>query len=308
MAPYHQAAAAQEGSTTRRQNFLRSPSLQPKGFGRRTDCVVGGALNYNRPLGLSLIETVISTFILLIGGLACLELIATATRHQASSSLEIQAAQLAEQAMGRIRVWAQDPANYRAGWSLYDNDHFGSPAAPGFDIAITSESLKVVSFCTELEAKFGTEARTLDQAMRQVRVAVRWNGNREVVLVSKIGSPLAPVRTANPIVIQRLSGPLDPIPVDASVLFACDLYDTDGRAIPGVAFGWNVESISGNGYLEPVRKSAGQQVNLFHHFYATDPELNLPPHAIPGQIRLHVESVYGGAVYSGDSSVIELAP
>ncbi len=278
------------------------------GRGDQKTTVFGGALNYTRLQGLSLIETVISTFILLIGGLACLELVATATRHQASSSLEIQAGQLAEQSMGQIRVWAQDPTNYRNGWALYDNDHFSSGSSPGFDIVVTSEQLDPQSLCSQLEAKYGSQARTLEQSMRQVRVAVRWNGNREVGLVSKIGAPLAPVRNPNPISVVRLVGPLDPIPVDASVLFACDLYDTDGHAIPGVAFGWNVESITGNADLEPVRKTAGQQVALFHHFYGTDPELNLPPHAIPGQIRLHVEAVYAGTSYAGDSQVIELAP
>ena len=58
-----------------------------------------------------MVETVLSIFLLLTGGLACLELVAVATRHQANSSLEIQGARVADLCLASIRRWADDPNN-----------------------------------------------------------------------------------------------------------------------------------------------------------------------------------------------------
>ena len=266
-----------------------------------------------KSLGMSLAETVISIFLLLVGALACLELVILATRHQATSASEMQAMQLAEKTMDSIRRWAYDPHNY-LDWSPYDNDTYTDPAYPHFQVQVkSSPKFGPISPNGGLEKKFAPDVRRLTDSLVAVKIKVQWGRGRETSLVSYVGEPTWAVRDPLPIMIQRIGGPSDPVPIDGVTSWTCDLYNSDGQAIPGVAFEWTVVPLDdathpkpGNGWVEIPRQKIGREALVYHHFYNGDPALNLPPHSVGGSVQLQVDASYGGRPYRGLSAPMEL--
>lgn len=294
-----------------RLNYL-SVNFPRPGFDVCSDTLAAGATG--TPRAFSLVETVLSIFLLLTGGLACLELVAVATRHQANSSLEIQGARVADLCLASIRRWADDPNNYYGNWDLYNDDALADPTGSGFDIHVWSSSRKSLASPGGAMESSRSDRRLLAEVSVGVKVRVRW-GRQSLEMISNMGAPRPQPHPTNPLRIRRVGGPNNPVPLSNSVQMVCALYDKDDHEIPGVAYSWVTEpytdathSEPGNGWLESPRASLGREVQLFHRFYSADPPLNVPPHAVPGSLRLRAQADYVGRAYAGYSSVVELAP
>ncbi len=262
--------------------------------------------------GQSLIETLISCFLLVSITLAVVTLLGTAMRGHLHAERITTASRVAEKTLARLQAWARDPVNFRSGPAAYRAFSGDDPDEPGFHVDVDQAPLLVFSPCRSLEAPYvplGT-ARDLAASVVSLRIEVSWgSGPRDrVQLWSELAEPprplaLAPVVSAeghlwippglgaHPLQITRVGGPPDPVPADAVIDFQARLVDASGNAIPDVMFEWYVQPVSGNATL--VDGSRTRRAQSVQNRYNFNPFTSTWGHA-PGIIRVRARARYQG--------------
>ncbi len=264
--------------------------------------------------GLTLAESLLSMFLLAMGAFTCLTLLIQSLGHQTRTTQVLEAQQLLSNTLEAVRSWAYDPDHFFGDWSPYDNDVVSGPGADYQIVVSSGPRSPAFSPNRSLEEPRGAEARRMEDSFVPVTVRIQWGSGRSLSATTWLGKPVQPVRNGNEIVVARTGGASDPVPPQALVDFAAELYSTSGNAIPGVAIQWQVlpyEEVGfnpGNALFYPNRGALGRVGQLQHRFYGGDPDLNLPPYKVPGWVVLRAVAVYQGIEYQKVSDPIELAP
>lgn len=264
--------------------------------------------------GLTLAESLLSMFLLAMGSFVCLTLSLQSLRHQTRTTQTLEAQLHLSNTLEAVRAWASDPDHYFGDWSTYDNDVV-SALGDAYRVTVTASPRSPwFSPNRSLEESRGAEARVMEESYVPVRVSVDWGSGRRLEATSWIGKPLQSVRVGNEIQLQRVGGASDPVPPQAGVDFAAELYSDTGRVIPGAAIQWQVLPYDepgfnpGNGLFRADRGTLGRTGQLLHRFYGGDPDLNLPPHKVPGWVVVRALAVYQGREYQKVSDPLELGP
>ncbi|MBS2038303.1 hypothetical protein JST97_25190 [bacterium] len=244
-----------------------------------------------RSRGLSLLEAIISIFILTGGSLACFTLLLQAFRYQGRTQHVSDATIAGEQMMESLRRWALDPANFDNQWKIYSDQDLPSINPPGFTCHLTVSPLKA-------------PGDVLTPCFRLVTIEVRDSQRVVTRLTGQIGSPLR-----KPEGVQIFPAQSVRLQPDQQTQFWAYLLDTNSKPIPGVSFNWTLlpegpPEVPGDGTVE---RAGADRVTLTHLVYGPTPP---DPNKLytPGKVRVHASCRYRASIYEADSALVELLP
>lgn len=194
---------------------------------------------------LSLVEVVISLFLLSFVALGVLSMARMAFVVQRRNEHMLEATQIAQSAVSEIRVWASDPDHYLGNWSAYNNQTLPSPL-PEYTVGVrcrpTGQALD--SPCAALEAQWdGTSqgVRRMPRAVVPVEVTVAW-GTRStdaVTLFAYVGEPKRDL-TGHQVVF---TGPVpNSVNMNQSATYTAEVRDAQGRPFENLLFRWSVDA------------------------------------------------------------------
>lgn len=199
----------------------------------------------HRDSGLSLLEAIISIFILAGAILMSGALLQSSFQYQSRSKQRVEATVLAQRIMAEVKAWAWRQSggkyNFNTDWSPYRS---AQRTEGGFTIRIESSpgSVTLASPCTALEAHFGSEGRSLNSSVVPVRVTIDWGTSETLSLLTYVGEP---PRIADRVVVRQTGGSTGPNGISQ---FSARAFDAAGEEIPDMMFRW---------YLQPTSATPG---------------------------------------------------
>lgn len=200
---------------------------------------------------LSLLEVIISLFLLSFVGLGVLSMAESAFRAQKRNEHVQLCALIAQSTLSEIREWAQSPQNYLGNWSAYNGKQ-----APWKNSSVYTVSIKCLpngraidSPCRSLEQTWRSSphgARTMPRAVVPVEVKVSWSSvpQDSVSIVSYIGEPKRSLAGAT----TSVTGP-NPVSVamNSQSTYSVLTKDAQGLDFPNLLYRWT----SDPRYLSP---------------------------------------------------------
>lgn len=247
---------------------------------------------------MSLVETVLSMFLLAGIMLAIVNLFHASLRYQVRVENRGQMALLATRTINDIRAHAQSPANFNGGLSFYNGRTWTEPDLPGFTIRTQTvpAGRTIYSPCETLEVPWTAsgQARQLDRSVVPVKVTVSYRTDS----VSLVGYIAEPVRDPNTTLrIAPLAVP--DVPAGATFSLTVTAVDTGGVIIRDLFFDWDVDAETGNATITSTSPRDGRTVTIINEYNGTTK---------PGTIRVTVKCRYRGLVLRGAIGPINMLP
>lgn len=249
--------------------------------------------------GLSLLETLIALFIIVVALLMMTQLMHTSLRRGNASEQRLRAALCAQETLEEIRLWAANPDNFESTWSTYDNQTLIDPIFPEMQIRTTVADRVVATPSKLLEDDFPiAEQRLLEEACKRVTVECRWgNGPKDALeLVTLVSAPPRAFRTTDPIEITPTAGSLEK---DESASFTARAFDDRGQEIKGITFHWYILPKTGNATLVAQTRD-GRESTIGHWLLALDGVTRV---YATGQCDLVVRARYNGITETGSVEI-----
>jgi hypothetical protein len=264
-----------------------------------------------RRRGLTVVETIIASFLLVGGLLITVALFHTSLRYTAQAEQVVVATTLAQRTLNEMRSWARTPANYRSAWSPYHNITVADPQHPTFLIRTeVSQSggqphPLLASPCTSLDGLYpATQQRQLANSARRVRVTVTWppySAGSTYRLVSLVEEPRLTWRATNPIVVNvSNSGPLNR---NGTSTITAQGYDNSGQPIPDLVYSFYVEPGDPASMADISQTRQGRSATLTHILTLLS---GSPTYGPAGQVIVTARAVYKGEERWGSSAPIGL--
>jgi hypothetical protein len=250
----------------------------------------------------------VAIFLIVSAVMVTVTLFHSGLRYARMSQTRAVAGMYGRKVMQQIRTWAVSPANYDdSDWDEYDDVELSDPDFPGFVARVNCEPAgrQLFSPSSELEGMYLATAHTMDKPVVPVRVTVVWGQpEQQLSLVSVVGAPERELGPSPTVVLQRISGPAGPVPPLAEVRFGAQLLNSDGDAVPNVAFAWTVRSLSGSATLfRDGEPRDGSTIRLKHEFrWAPTPDGVGP---VPGDVEVEAVCRYRGRKFA-DAVVVVL--
>jgi len=256
------------------------------------------------PGGLSLLEAIVATFLLLSSFLIIVNLFHSGMRYNTRIENQQLAAMLAERHLEQLRSWSELST---AGVYHYDNlvaIYHGATSVPAdhptftLSTRVVDEQLYSPSSTLELGLPPGTLLRRLNGSARKVEVVVSWTGS-QVAVTSLFSRPPADFRALNAITVSPVGSPSLPLAQNASADFRAEAFDSNDQAIPGLTYQWEIVPIDGNGTLVQARDGSTatltNAVDVAGEVYHTG-----------GSLYVRASARYHGRTVQGLSSVVGL--
>lgn len=262
---------------------------------------------------MSLVEVVVSIFLLLVGILVVVTLFHSALRRQQLTQKKATATLLARSLMAEMRGWARTPSNFDSNWAVYDGQVFVRPEYPGLRATVGVEEVgrTIYTPCSAMETPYLARAARMNRSVIPVAVEVDWGQagpQNRVRLVSYIGDPPRPL-PASPVAVARSGGDPDPIPQNGTVEHTAELRDSSNVVINDISFSWNIEPDipPGAGTLMHDSVERHQQRMNLSHSYVFQPYLAVPETGfVPGRARVRAVARYHGREVESASAAFEL--
>ncbi len=254
---------------------------------------------------MSLLECIISFFLLASGAVVMVNLFDASMRHTLSVEKRNQVTQMAENVLDSVREWAVDSNNFTSSWAPYANTSVTDPRYPGITASVRAEPAGRDLFSPFADI---AQARRISQSVVPVRVEASWQGRPDtrVLLFTYIGEPPRPgleTGVTPPALAVQLTSGLDPLPINGTMDFEARLTDNNGEVIPGLIFSWSVEpdpATSGNALVERITYE-GDRARLIHQFPGNPGVTH-----VSGAIKVKARVRYSGKDFEGESAVIQL--
>lgn len=250
-----------------------------------------------KPRGLSLAETVIALFVLVVACLGCVQMFHVGLRSGALTEKRSVAAFLANKRLTQLQVWAKDPSHFSS-WSGYPN----GPDAdfPDYGLQTTVSDYTAFSPCSGVQ---GSPARQLQRSLKRVQVDVSYppfTSADHLKVVSLIGEP--PHSLAGLTVVvddSAISNPVPPAPFSQNL--SAQVRDGSNTVIRDMMFDWYVDPGSGNGVVQ----SADDGINASFRNEVLLP-LGSAPNPPGSSCSVEAWARYMGRPVRGSSGVINL--
>ncbi len=238
--------------------------------------------------GFSLVEAVLSSFLLLTAVSMCIWLFDASLQAEAGNDRRVLATMVAQDRMEEIRAFAD--ANFGVGLEAFDEVRSTSQ---GLEVHTRARYVKLYTPCSKLEKQYDLAAvfpqpapKGLERSCWQVEVAVSW-GLRpadRVNLVSYVGD----WRKAD-FTIRITPNALQVVKPFNTVQYQCIAVDGRGNRLHDLVFSWYVNPLDGMGTISDVSRD-GQQCLYKNHFRNFDGRYTVQP----GKCEIECRAVYRG--------------
>jgi hypothetical protein len=233
---------------------------------------------------MSLVEVVISVFLLAAVGLTVMSMASTAVAAQKRNLKLLKASLIAQSKIAEIRLWAADINNYLGNWAAYQGS---SPVAhyPDFQVQVRANpgGRPLQSPCQEFEEQWAATPqgqRTMPKAIVPVEVTVSWGSSLrdQLTVMTYVAEPK---RDLTGVQLQIT----DPNPVslspNAGSEYEVTVSDGAGRPFENLLFSWAVDSR----YLSITSQRDGRRCRVLRDRtpQSTDPPPPTPPETLPTQ-------------------------
>jgi len=259
--------------------------------------------------GLSLVETVISLFLLTCGFTIFIMLFDTSLRFSANIETRAKLVLAAQRTVDEIRAYASVPANFATGLSPYQSLTRTDPDLADMSIATSVVNLTVGdnllrSPSNAFEASFSAppdQRRALAAtSVYKVKITTSQGGYR----FSLLSLICEPNRGWSPTLPLAVTGtPSGVLAQGASCNLSVVAADAYRQTIPDLFCRWAVVPETSVGTIEPARD--GRTAVFTHKIIRGNGTQTYGP---PGICRVQVTAQYFGVVNSTTSSNIELGP
>jgi Tfp pilus assembly protein PilV len=247
---------------------------------------------------MSMVETVLSMFLLAGIMLVIVNLFHASLRYQVRVESRGKMAMLATRTMNDVRAFAQNPANFNGGLSFYNGRTWTDPDLPDFTIRTDTVTTgrSIYSPCETLEVPWTTtgQARQMIRSVIPVRVRV----SRQSDAVSLVGYIAEPVREPN---LNLVISPLTVPPVNGGATFSLSVtaYDTSGLPIQDLFYDWDIDAGTGNATIQGSSPRDGRTVTIINSYDGAP---------APGTISVDVQCRYKGQLLKGSIGPIDMLP
>lgn len=239
--------------------------------------------------GLSLIEVIAASYLMLSCLVVFGSLLLTSTRyghlHQGSS----QALDIAERHLEEVRRQARSAESGRYGFdTLASQTARPDDHAPAYQVSHRIEDWTTYSPCNSMEqVQDPSTRRLLSSSLKRVEISVTWSGG-EYELVSLIGDPRRELQASDAVEVSSI-GPLPTsLRPDETVDFQARLLDRYGHPVPDAFFVWNPSPLAVPVEVLPARE--GRRCTLRNRM-----KLGPEPASYPGgRASVMVEGYYSG--------------
>jgi len=231
-----------------------------------------------RARALSLVETVISVFLLLCACLVVVALFHSSLRYSSRIIVQSAAARVAEEKLAEVRSFARQLGRDFTSTTLWNNQYPGTATLQeSFQVLVQHASFTVYSPCSKLEEQYSGDGdtRRLTNSFRKVTITVSWLPNlpgNQVAVTSLVGAP--PLTGVGPVTVDSddLVGNLD---FNKTITFTARLSDGSADVVPDVMFAWAVlpgagaGTGQGNGIIDPNHpdtRRSGQRATFRNNY------------------------------------------
>lgn len=251
-----------------------------------------------RTAGLSLLETLLSLFVLLSAFVIVMSLFIRSSDYLVNVERKVMAVTFGETVLEDLRAWAKDYSNYSSDWSAKADVTLLE--FPGFKARVSAAHPVVPSPCGYLElSKPAAEQTLMQNSFRDLTLVVSFEGSAQLSLQTRLAEPARAVREVS---IREVSGGSSLSP-GGEATYQASLLDTSGQEIDDVSFRWTVEPISGNG--SAITQEPDTSLGVVKHAYVGNDGVS---RFVPGSCRLRAVARYRAVEYVGLSSQVELLP
>ena len=245
--------------------------------------------------GLSLAETVVALFVLVVGCLGSIQMFHVGMRASTMSEKRSLAAFLANKRLTQVQVWARDP-NHFANWSGHPNGPDSD--FPEYPITVTHHDYTAATPCSQVQSG---SPRQLLRSLQRVQIDVAYPPFRpedHLRVVSLVGEP--PHDLTDVTVLVDDSAIPSPMAAGSTANVQAQLRD-GGTVIQDAFFDWQVAPDTGNGTISP--DDSGRSARFTNEVLLPDGTLT----TMSGQ-RCSVEAWarYMGRQFSASSGDIHL--
>lgn len=250
--------------------------------------------------GLSLVEAVLSAFLLLTSLLLAVYVFDSSLKWEAGNEKRVVAAVIAETALAEVReAGGRDFDKFLS----YDGNHWTYPDYPGFEVLVRAEPTELATACTELESQFPSKApfpdpvgKFLKQSAVKTTVTVKWNdpAPAEIEITENVVSFREVNQFAVKILDERGSA-ISNVSLNKNEIkkFQVIAYvdNREDRRVHDLQFTWFVEPITGFGSVNHVGRD-GLECRYINNYRNYQGQVQ---HAF-GDCNLAVQATYQGRV------------
>jgi len=259
--------------------------------------------------GLTLIETIIASFLLLSRFLVIVNLFHSGLGYTSRIENQQLATLIAERQLEQMRAWSETSSgtayNFDTLAAVYNGQNVTVPDFGNFKLMTNVTARELYSACTDFErgsAVNGFQPRSLSNSSRTVDVTVAWDhGAHSLTLTSLLTQTVSSFSTGpNPINVTFTAAPSLPLAQNATLECQATGYDSNNRPIPDLFFTWNMECVNGSGTLTPTRD--GHRVVFSNVVNGT----GTTQYHTGGQLYIQARAKYNGRWASGSSTLVDL--
>lgn len=247
--------------------------------------------------GLSLVESIFATLMLMVALLVVFQLFHYGMRYFSWVEQKTLALAVAEKRLAELRNWARTQNN----WAGYPNGP--DPDYPNYQVVVTLTNYTLASPGQQVDSNF-VNKRELTTTAKQARVKVIWpRGNVELtsILVDRGNRGWS---ASNPLTIQG-SIPATVTEANPGVPLTVDATDAAGQPLQDLFFRWYVEANAVNGATGTITPTRDGRSAVF-----TNRTLRADGTFMPatGQCKVAVRAIYNGQERWARTGTINLAP
>ena len=234
--------------------------------------------------------------------------------HQRQSQRLVMAREAAQSTLDEMRVWAADFDNFRSNFAPYTGAPVTRSGYENYPVTVRVGALQEAkSPCSTFCDDYGARGKTIDNSLRPVQVSVPVRTGHDLVLNSYLGVPSRQLRTTNPIVVSRVSGPPGVLNFQDTIRVQAQAFDSADRPVEDVTFSWSVIPDSSTGdpgagtYDFDNVNRRRDQADFTHVVYEPGPIWPGDPVPEGGRCRLRATAVVFGGSHTGEL-IVDLQP
>ena len=246
------------------------------------------ARNAQRTKGFSLVEAVLSSFLLLTAVAMSVWILDASLRAEAENDRRITAGLVAQNRLEEVRSWAD--LNFGDGLSTF---HEQTVHTQGLDVTTYVKRVTLYTPCSRLEGQYPAAAvfpnpgpKALEKSCFAVEARVSW-GPRPADAVSLV-TYIGDTRPAD-FTVSIQPGAAQTVAAKETVQFTAKGVDKNGNRLDDLVYTWYVNPLDGAGTISEVSRD-GQLCLYKNHFRNFDGRYTVQP----GKCVVEVRAVYRG--------------